>query len=674
MKGIRNTVWLFSLIVFSTTAWADQSLLNRCKRNGQRYLERAKKADAYARDKANHERIVRTLRNQDIGNGKIQGITFDGQPRFEAWAKDCVTAGWSEKIKDLPGYSEVLKYYEETKAIYSNLDNKYIPELYKKSQSAVLDKGPGGDKRVVLDRWDARPRRCIESGEWDEAAGNAPVKSRTTARIAGLEDEGKDKRIHSKVFSGKGSAGRWPSGMTAWDHLVRIACGAAVEGIDPVFRPRRQIYGSQFLEGDSRIVLARAIIEGTDDAGHKLLYKLAQIQEAFGATEWNAKEDYEAFLYSNDAIGKPPAEAKVASVIDRLFPGRKYEKDNLLFVYRRGIKAMKEIAAVFDKMESRYPRMKAVYRDSAVQARRRWQKRRKRYANAYRILDPITARLLDDPTSESPADCESKLLGLRAELARKIKPRNEEAVGKLRVEHPLGYQITEALAYCYLGKGKFARAKLEADSLKRTNRRVNLGEEIFYSRRDAIGALEQKIGSAEKIRKLVPNYTTHSLGMPVPGSVQYSPRFHAAIDSQGNFRIRGENAREPAVVAAKKKVPAGVKLVFKKYTFTYKYRDTKCKDTGKVDRYEFTPSGNKTTVRPIYRQKCWEVGPVKKKRITYQEKPVIIPKADAVNIKKGMQLTVLDNLDLAGDAVIIDCWWPKKGKKSALLLQGIPIR
>jgi hypothetical protein len=137
MKGIRNTVWLFSLIVFSTTAWADQSLLNRCKRNGQRYQERAKKADAYARDKANHERIVRTLRNQDIGDGKIQGITFDGQPQFEAWAKDCVTAGWSEKIKDLPGYSEVLKYYEETKAIYSNLDNKYIPELYKKSQSAV---------------------------------------------------------------------------------------------------------------------------------------------------------------------------------------------------------------------------------------------------------------------------------------------------------------------------------------------------------------------------------------------------------------------------------------------------------------------------------------------------------------------------------------------------------
>ncbi len=603
---------------------------------------------------------------------RLKRDVSSGASSFHSLVRTCIEGPKAEKIKNLAGYQEVLKLHKEAKSLLEGAV-KQQEETKASAIKASLDLGPGGDKKAVMNRWRVRPGRCIEPAKWDKAAGNAPEKSKRTARIAGLDDEQDVKRINPRVFSGKGSAGRWPSGMTAWDHLVRIACGKAVEGIDSFYLPNRQVYGTQFLEGDSRTILARAISEGTDDEDHKVLYNAALIQEAFGGTAWNAKEDYEAFLYFSDAIGKPPSEAEVSAAIDKLFPERKYEKDNLLFVFSRGVKAMKEIGAAFDKMESKYPRMKAVYRDTALQARKRWNERRKRYAGAYRILDPITASLLEDPTSSPPAGCESKLLGLRAQLAREIKPKDEKGIRKLRIEHPLGYQITEALAYCYLGQGKFAKAKLEADALKRTNRRVNLGEEIFYSRRDAISALEQELGSAEKIRKFVPNYSTHGIGMPVPGSVRRSPRFYAAIDSKGDFLTRGGDDRKPAVVASRKKVATGVQLIFKKYTFTYKYRDVKCKATNKVDRYEYEfPPGGRTIMRPIYRQKCWKVGPVKKKRITYQEKPVIFPEADAKGIKKGMQLIVLDNRKVAGDAVIIDCWL-QKGKKKALVSQGIAI-
>jgi len=585
----------------------------------------------------------------------------------------CIQGPKAEQIKGLAGYEEVQRLYQEAKALLQGAESRAAADEGAARDSA-LAAGPGGDAGAIRARWNARPARCQDAAEWDRAAGAAPGKPGGTARIAGLEDEG-TARIHPRVFAGLDSSGRWPSDFRPDDHLARIVCGKGVEGIDPFFNPDRDVAGRQFLENDPRAALAEALQSGSADETRRVLYRAALAHECFQATAWDVKKDYEAYLFCADSAGAPPTEAELDKALAAVFPGRDHERDNLRFLLGRASQARREVDGAFQKMEARYPRMKAVYRDSALAARQRWEERRKRYVAAYRVLDPLTARLLDDPDSAPPAGCEAELLKLRGMLAEEVAPRDAAGVRALRVEHPLGYQITEALAYCHLGHGRLAKAKQEADALRGLNRRLTLAEELFYARLDALDALARELKTEEKILAAVPSYRPHGVGSPLPGSLQRKPLFYEAIDRQGSFETLGESAQKPAVVAEKKAGADGVQLVFKKYTYIHKYRDTQCKETDKVERYEVRSEANgATSVKPIYHMNCWPVGPVKSEPITHQEKPALLPREDAEGVKPGQQVIVLVNTRSRGDSALVDCWDPKAGREQAAVVQGVRVR
>jgi len=586
----------------------------------------------------------------------------------------CIQGPKAEQIKGLAGYAEVQKLHQEAKALLQAAESRAAADE-SAARASALGAGPGGDAGAIRARWNARPARCQEAGEWDKAAGAARGKPGGTARIAGLEEAEGPPKIHPRVFAGLDSSGRWPGDFRADDHLARIACGKGVEGIDPFFNPNRDLAGRQFLENDPRAALAGALEAGAGDEARRVLYRAALVHECFQATAWDLKKDYEAYLFCADNAGAPPTEAELDKALAAVFPGRDHERDNLRFLLGRATQAQREVDAAFQKMEAKYPRMRTIYRDSAQAARQRWEERRKRYVAAYRVLDPLTARLLEDPESAPPEGCEAELLKLREMLAEEIAPRDAAGVRALRVEHPLGYQITEALAYCHLGRGRLAKARLEADLLRGLNRRITLGEELFYARLDALQALVRELKTEEKILAAVPNYRPHGVGSPLPGSLQRKPLFYEAIDRKGSFETLGESAKKPAVVAEKKAGVDGVQLVFKKFTYTHKYRDTQCKETDRVERYEVRSEANgATSVKPIYHMNCWPVGPVKSEPITHQEKPALLPREDAEGVEPGQQVIVLVNTRVKGDSALVDCWDPKAGRDKASVVQGVRVR
>jgi hypothetical protein len=633
------------LVPLAGRAQSPESILRMCLRDGKNTLRRMK-------------------RNID-----------DGARSFENFEKTCIKGPKGAKIKSLDGYSEVLKIYNEARAKLASAE-KQERKAHTETRNKALAAPPGSGGTSSRQRWKARPARCQSPEAWDRAAGGGSARPSSKARISGMEAlGGSTQKAHRRLFSGLDNSGRWPRDFTPDDHLARLVCGNSVEKIDPFFIARRQLYGPQILDGDSRVALAEAVTNKQGSKARLVLYRAALVHECFRATSWNLKTGYAPYVYCADAVGTPPGLAQVKRAMEQVFPGRRYEADNMTFELNEALQAMRDVDAAFAKMERRYPLMKQVYRDSATEARKRYANRRARYAKAYRVLDPMTARLFADPTSRPPADCVRKLLALRAELARELKPKDGDGVRELRVGHPLGYQITEALAWCYMGSRQMALAWLEADALRKSNRRISLAEEIAFSRLDALEAAKRRLKTPARILEAIPNYRQGSYGVPLPGSVRKSPRFFEMVDRRGRFEQLGKDARKPAVVAAVAREGAGARLTFKRYSHLRKYRDWKCKETNKIARYEVTYNpGGGTTIRPYYRQHCWEVGPVKTEPITYQEKPVVIPRALANWIKPGIQAVVLDNTRQRGDAAVIDLWWPKQGRKSAVVINGVKVR
>ncbi|MBN2499036.1 MAG: hypothetical protein JXR96_30885 [Deltaproteobacteria bacterium] len=596
-----------------------------------------------------------------------------GYSSFMSFEKNCIQGPKAEAIKGLDGYAEVQKIYEQASGML-RAAKQGMADQAAADEKQALSAGPGGDAMKVRSRWSAQPARCRSPEAWDQASGAARPKSKGAARISGLDDEpaaGSARAAHKRLFAGLDNSGRWPRDFTPDDHLARIACGKNIEGIDPFFDERRHTTSPQFLQGDSRAALGEAIIDRAGDASRQVLYRVALAHECFVNTAWDIKRGYVPYVFCADALGAAPSADEVRRALEQVWPGRDYERDNLLFILERAARAKGEVDAAFARMESRYPRMKSVYRDAADEARRRYAARREKYAAAYRLLDPLTATLLDDPATAPPPDCEQTLLGLRAKLAAELKPGDGAGVRELRVGHPLGYQISEALCWCYLGKDKLAKAKIEADALRKGNRRITLAEEIAFSRLDALEKVKQELKTAGKIEQAIPNYQQGAYGVPLPGTVHRSPRFDELVSRRARFETLGDSERKPAVLAAIQ----GSKLVFKKHKYVRKYRDIQCKETNKVDRYEiaYNPNGT-TSLRPIYRQDCWEVGPVKKETIVHQERPVVLTAGDAAGLAVGMQVIVLDNTQKEGDAALVHLWSPAKGREKASLVDGVKVR
>ncbi len=254
--------------------------------------------------------------------------------------------------------------------------------------------------------------------------------------------------------------------------------------------------------------------------------------------------------------------------------------------------------------------------------------------------------------------------GLR--LRPSSRQRTQKGSGCWRVGHPLGFQITEALAACHLSKGRLAAARLEADALAQATRRVSEEEETFFSRQDAMWQARKELPTEAQLQQAMPNWESRErYPAPLPPTVIASNKLVELVrGARGSLEYRGKSDRVPAVVATRHAQDGGVLLVFEKVV--YPYQDFRCTKLDKVHHYEIR--GN--TVQPVYEEDCRPVGPVKKRIM--QEKAVLFPPEQAALVKKGMQVEVLVNEASTGDAVLVNLW-KAKDRKSPLILDGIRV-
>jgi len=659
---------LLAIILVSDPAAAGspESTLKMCLRDVKNMSGRAQKS----LDKAAQQTDLRS-KHRPIGSAETD---------LERFEKSCINGPKADQIRDLPGYAEVLAKHKEFKTAVTTAV-KELWDAHRAENQAFLDAGPGGDAKTIKGRWRVRPDECYGSG-WELDAkyngqngfppqdhpkhkGKAPTggKKKSAARIKGLD---------ALDDEPGGEASRTGLGKILFD----LRCGVKVEGVDPSFRERDGVKHGYIYADDRRAKLGIALLTGEGSDDERVLYQAALAHYCFAGTQWDPVKDYAPYLFCAEAVSGLDL-GKLESALKRRYGDSKYPIDNYKFIAKRGLQAKAELDGVIEKVERKFPKMKQLLRDAPDRARKAFAERQRKYSEILEVVAPVTKQLMEDAEQAPPDDCEDFLLDARAILKKEIKLKTPDDVKTLMVFHPIGYQITEALAYCYLHNGKLAKARIEGEALKQANRRVTLVEELFYTSAQDREAMRKKLKSDKQYEKAIPGA---GWGLQfLLGGREYAPPLASRAARKASFRTAGESEREPAIIVKKSKAKGGVKLTFKKHKFRYKDQKYNCKDTNKIDRYDMVSnSSGGVSVKPIYKQKCWKVGKPKMKTITYQEKPVVLPKDQADLVKKGMQVTVLANRSRAGDAVIMEAWVPKKGKSKddckMKAVSSIPIR
>nr|QKW93741.1 hypothetical protein [Vitiosangium cumulatum] len=578
-----------------------------------------------------------------------KGDSAGGATMLRIVRETCLEGKAADGMRELPGYADVLRDYEEAK------------RLIQAAEDAAAATSPGGDEKSVSARWEARPKRCRTTDDWDVAAGLKPQTGGIRRRTPG--------GIAFGMFFGRSwdssSSGPGPFGNAGPDdYLARLACGYDVEGVEPSF-DKDQLWSGQLPDWDPRRLFARALQTGAPDSPRSTLYRLALMFHCYASTGWKVPDHYSTYLFCDEALGKTaPTQAEIEAASEAVFPGRAWEKTNLVYAAQRTLEAKKEVDAAFAQAEAQAPRMKAVFRDSADAARREHAEFLVRYAEELRTLEPMTAEALRRGAHEQmPADCVEKLLPLRAKLEAELQPKDEAGVQALRTGHPLGFQITEALAACYLVRGHLARAKLEAESLMKGSRRVTEEEKVFHARLNAQWQAKRDLPTKEQRVQAIPNWESIEDYPQVPETESASNDLMEQVrHMQTPIRTIGDVQGMLAVVVSKRETPEGVWITFKKFTSTY--REVECRKTGEI--VGFSVAGR--SLHPVYRKECTEVGPLKKH--TVQADPVLLSKAEADLVQKGMQLKALVNQNEPADSVLTDLW-KQQGAKQPLVIDGI---
>jgi hypothetical protein len=437
------------------------------------------------------------------------------------------------------------------------------------------------------------------------------------------------------------------------DWVTRLACGHDAEGIDPYFSERDLLGAIE--PGGSVATLAESLREGAPGPRATLRHALL-VHQCFAASGFDVKADYLRYLWCADAVGTPPSPEAVAQAADASFPEDGWERRNVRFLYARALAAHPEVVAAFTQAEAKYPAMKAVFRDTIAQARTRHAARRTQYAELLQALEPVTAAT---QRGEAPEGCLDTLRSLRARLSKEVAPKDEQGVRQLRALHPVGYQISEALAACYLKQGQQAHALLELRGMDEGQRRVTVDEEIYFALAGAVEAARGEF-SGEEARKWIPNlgYGAHH-GVPFPATLATGSQLWERVK---DARVVGDSESLPADIAALTPVAEGVKVSFK--PVKYPWQDMECGPSDRIERIDYSGS----QARVIYQQECKGVGPVVMK--THQEAPLVVSPADAAAMKPGMRAVLLVSAD-GQDVAVEQLTWP--GKKRAVLLEGVAL-
>ncbi len=568
----------------------------------------------------------------------------------------CIRGKMAPEMRGLPGYEEVVRDYEEAR------------RLSQAAVDSVAATSPGGDAQSVRARWEARPKRCQNTLDWDAALGIKREASWSNPSRIGGNQPIAPGSLAFGMFSQNSAPRESSPYIGPDDHLVRLACGYDVGGVDPSAARRPRPWDGALPDGDPRWLFTRALQKGMADPARATLYRLSLGFHCYDATAWKVPAFYRAYLHCDEANDKTvPTPEEVGAAAEAVFPGRSWEKANLVFAAQRALEARKRVDAAFLEAEARSPRMKALFRDSADAARREHAEFLVRYEAELRTLAPMTAEALRPGAHEQmPADCAETLLTLRSRLEAELQPKDAEGVRFLRGGHSLGFQLTEALAACYLVRGDVARAELESMSLLKSSRRVTEEEKVFYARLDAQMQARRDLPTQEQRQQAIPNWESLEELPQVPLTQSASSALITQVRGmEASTLLIGSVESMPAVVVSKRESPEGVWITVKK--FTNSYRELECQDTREL--LHFSVVGR--TLKPVFRQECRNVGPVKKQ--TLQAQPVLLSKEEASLVKQGMQLEVLVTSNEPADSVLVNLW-KKQGKKEALVVDGIRLR
>ncbi len=443
--------------------------------------------------------------------------------------------------------------------------------------------------------------------------------------------------------------------LTPREYLARMACGVRTEGIDPGYRELEDGLGGAMHGLDRRATLAEALVEDAEGPARRVVYQAVLAFQCYAGTSWKVPQDAAPYLFCADAVEPLPTAEALATALEEVFPGRSFEQQNVLYLHRRALEAKPEVDQAFASVAASNAKLKAVLTQAAERARREHAEARRPFAELIRELDPITDQLLEDPTSAPPTGCEERLLKFRETLTNQLQPQDEAGADTVRALHPVGYQISEALAFCFKGNGKRARAKLEADELSRFQRTVTFAEAIYFARQRAI---DDQVRGGAKVQHM----------LPVPSTVIVSQKFFDTMKDT-DFSMRGDVPGQPAIVSAKKPGPEGVELTFRKVTRTYPFQDVRCRNTNRVLRYDFQGS----SVRPVYEQDCERVGPVMERMVTYQEPPLLLPPEEAGRVAVGMRVKVLAERR-GNESTLAWLGYPEEAKKPPIVVNGIDLR
>lgn len=605
--------------------------------------------------------------------------------------KECLEGEQAEKFEGLSDYSKVEKYYREAKRKLDKYEKREEEQL-----ETAMKEGIGGEPGQVQQRWENRPERCTSSEAWNRKMGHADDEGDDgAANISGSE------LIEEESGPEPVSLGRPDGDSTARGLAARYLCGTRVEGVDPHWsasdKPGTLDHrlGSHALEHDPRTIVGEAANDEKVAGSRRTIYRAVASYLCWSRTNWNLKYGYGPYLKCREVAGEIPSDDEIEEAMEAEYPDRAFELANLLHMVEKARKAKPEVTSAFAKLEDEYPKLREVFVEPAEKAEKSFEQHRERYADVYGEIEPITERLLEDPTSTPPDDCLETLRSARETIAERegISVDTPDAVDQLRVGNPVAYQTTEAFAYCHYGNGDLAKARIEAEALDGATRKVNRSEFMYYARQDALRAIERKYnGNEDEIAEVLPNYEylDQRSPMPLPGSTYRTPDYSQMMFSDGiRFGIIGgpsneqdaddeEDERSDLHSASQggKRLPVvesirdhekGKKITFVTNTETVSWQPRKCRETDKFSHYEL--HGNR--MEAVYEKECWAVGDQKSKQVAHQHDPVVLPEDQAELVEPGMRVELFNNKMAIGDAAVVRAW--KEGAETPSVYEMISL-
>jgi hypothetical protein len=374
------------------------------------------------------------------------------------------------------------------------------------------------------------------------------------------------------------------------------------------------------MEHDPRTIVGEAANNEDLSAHRRTLYRAVASYLCWKRTKWDLEVGYGPYLKCRDVAGQVPSDKEVEGAMEAEYPGQEFEQANVMHMLEEASEAKPEVTAVFGKLEKKYPKLREVFVEPAERAEKAYEKQRDKYADVYKKIDPITERLLDDPTSTPPEDCRETLRSARETIAERegITLDGPDAVDELRVDTPVAYQTTEAFAYCHYMNGD----------------------------------LDQRSP------------------MPLPGSTYRTPSYHSMMFDDGiRFEIvggateasgdeSGDDSDLHTTSKSGKRLPVtgsiedhekGKKIVFETNTETVTWQPRKCRKTDKFSHWE--RQGNKVVAK--YQQECEPVGEAKSRKVEHQLDPLGVPADQAEMLESGMRVELLNNEMEIGDAAVL---------------------